>query len=317
MVFKSFSSAAMLVIPATEEGKRLTPPIKEAPSINGARVYGMRPNCDILYRVPVSGLSPMQIKAEGLPEGAKIDAEGIITGKIATMGNYKVTVTAKNAKGLDTKVIMLSIGDTLALTPPMGWNSWYSFSDAVSQERVLGVAKQMDASGLANHGWSYVNIDDCWQGVRDPKSMAVQPNDKFPDMKALCDAIHALGFKAGIYTGPWISTYAGYLGGSSDTEDGSPDPAALTPEQRRQPTQFFGPSPNMCRLKLDRIGKNWHNDKDAKQWAKWGFDYVKIDWRYNDIPTTERVHKDVINSGRAIILSLSKYQISEISCKKS
>lgn len=56
---------------------------------------------------------------------------------------------------------------------------------------------------------------------------------------------------------------------------------------------------------MDQIGKYWFFDKDAKQWAKWGFDYVKVDWKPNDVPTTERIFNDLQNSGRSIALSLS------------
>ena len=80
----------------------------------------------------------------------------------------------------------------------------------------------MVTSGLINHGWTYINIDDTWQGNRGGKYNAIQGNEKFPDMKKLCDDIHAMGLKAGIYSTPWITSYAKFRGGSSDDP-----PAAL------------------------------------------------------------------------------------------
>ena len=69
----------------------------------------------------------------------------------------------------------------------------------MDQDKVLRSARAMVASGLAQHGWSYINIDDTWQGARGGKFNAIQPNEKFSDMKVLCDDLHALGLKAGIF----------------------------------------------------------------------------------------------------------------------
>lgn len=132
-----------------------------------------------------------------------------------------MTLLAKNAKGSVAKKFRIVAGDRIALTPPMGWNSWNCWAHAVDQEKVLRSARAVVASGLINHGWSYVNIDDTWQGARGGKYQAIQGNEKFPDMKKLCDEIHAMGLKVGIYSSPWITTYAKYAGSSSDSPDGA------------------------------------------------------------------------------------------------
>jgi alpha-galactosidase len=81
----------------------------------------------------------------------------------------------------------------------MGWNSWNIYASKVTQELVLANAKAMVSSGLIDHGWSYMNIDDVWQGKRGGKYNGIMPNDStFPDMQALVDAIHKMGLKAGI-----------------------------------------------------------------------------------------------------------------------
>lgn len=102
----------------------------------------------------------------------------------------------------------------------MGWNSWNCWARDVTQEQVLLSARAMVESGLADHGWSYINIDDGWQGKRGGKHNAIQPNTKFPDMKGLVREIHDMGLRVGIYSTPWIGTYAAHIGSYSDNPDG-------------------------------------------------------------------------------------------------
>lgn len=292
--------------PAPVTGERLTPPISPKPSINGAKIYGVHPDSEIIFKVATSGERPMVFTAKGLPSGVKLDAKtGLFSGTISKPGDYPVQVVAKNAHGQAKATIMLRVGKTLCLTPPMGWNSWYSFNEALSQDGVLKTARLMEESGLGDHGWSYINMDDCWQGKRGGPLHAIQPNERFRDMKAMCDEVHSRGFKIGIYSGPWVSTYAGFAGGSCDNPEGDYNPGAIPLERRKQPGQFYGSWPGLHNRKKDHIGKYWFFDKDAKQWAEWGFDYVKVDWKPNDVPTTERIYKDITNSGRSIALSLS------------
>ncbi len=91
----------------------------------------------------------------------------------------------------------------------MGWNSWNCWAGAVSDEKVRAAADWMVASGLAAHGFQYVNIDDCWEGSRDAKG-EIRTNKKFPDMKALAEYVHAKGLKLGIYSSPGPKTCAGF-----------------------------------------------------------------------------------------------------------
>jgi len=131
-----------------------------------------------------------------------------------------VTLRARNGRGVAEKRLRIVCGEAIVLTPPMGWNSWNCWAQAVDHDKVLRSARELVSSGLADHGWTYVNIDDTWQGVRGGPHNAIQGNERFPDIKKLCDEIHALGLKAGIYSSPWITTFAGYRGGSSDEPDG-------------------------------------------------------------------------------------------------
>jgi len=99
----------------------------------------------------------------------------------------------------------------LAKHPPMGWNSWNLFADRVDDATVRTMADAMVSSGMKDAGYIYINIDDTWQGLRD-KNGVLQPNHKFPDMKALADYVHSKGLKLGIYSGPGPRTCASYPG---------------------------------------------------------------------------------------------------------
>jgi len=99
----------------------------------------------------------------------------------------------------------------LARTPPMGWNSWNHFAESVDDRVVRETADAMVATGMAAAGYTYVNIDDTWEGGRDAGGEIV-PNRKFPDMKALADYVHRKGLKLGIYSSPGFVTCGGYEG---------------------------------------------------------------------------------------------------------
>ena len=208
----------------------------------------MRPGSPLIYRIPATGDRPLAVSAEGLPAGLTLDPHtGILTGRVTKAGAYRVTLGAANALGRASRVLRLVVGDRLALTPPMGWNSWYIHYDRVSDKILRQAADQMIASGMADYGYQYVNSDDCWDvkpGSRDPEiggpardaSGRLLPNRRFPDMKALTAYIHAKGLKAGIYISPGPTTCGGYEGS-------------------------YG-----------------HEALDARTLADWGFDFLKYDW---------------------------------------
>jgi alpha-galactosidase len=99
----------------------------------------------------------------------------------------------------------------LAERPPMGWNSWNHFRDKVDDASVRAQAEAMVSSGMRDAGYTYVNIDDTWEGERDANGN-IQTNKKFPDMKALADFVHSKGLKIGIYSSPGAKTCAKYEG---------------------------------------------------------------------------------------------------------
>ena len=226
----------------------LTPKPGPAAKINGPKVHGARPGHFFLYRIPCTGDRPIRFSADGLPPSLHLDKKtGIITGTVPEQrGDYAMTLHAANRKGNSSRPFKLVVGDLLALTPPMGWNDWYSFYSRITDKDIREAADAMIASGMADFGYQYVDIDDCWMrrpGSDDPAlggeqrsaTGAILPNDHFPDMKALTAYIHARGLKAGLYTGPGPLTCGRYTASYQ------------------------------------------HEQVDAEQFADWGFDFLKYD----------------------------------------
>lgn len=234
--------------PIASEPYILTPKASAIPRINSAKVFGVRPGSPFQYFVAATGDRPMTFSAASLPKGLKIDTQtGIITGIIDKAGEFEVTLLAKNAQGKAEKKLRIVCGDRIALTPPMGWNSWNCFAGEVSADKVKRAADAMVKSGLINHGWTYINIDDFWQNHRDSKDQSLRgkfrdesgniiPNSRFGDMEGLADYVHELGLKIGLYSspGPWT------CGGCA--------------------------------------GSYGFEKQDAQSYANWGFDYLKYDW---------------------------------------
>jgi len=99
----------------------------------------------------------------------------------------------------------------VASTPPMGWNSWNHFAGRVTDADVRGAADMLVATGMRDAGYTYVNVDDTWEGKRDGQGV-LHTNERFPDMKALGDYIHSKGLKFGIYSSPGAKTCGGFEG---------------------------------------------------------------------------------------------------------
>lgn len=99
----------------------------------------------------------------------------------------------------------------VALSPPMGWNSWNFFSGKVTDKDIRDTADLLVSSGMRDAGYVYVNIDDTWEGDRDAQGH-IHSNSKFPDMKALSEYVHSKGLKLGIYSSPGPTTCARYAG---------------------------------------------------------------------------------------------------------
>lgn len=277
--------------PIPNDGERyiLTPHPSAKPKINSPAIFGATPGNPFLYTILATGEKPIHYTASGLPKGVKLDpATGIISGVLKERGTYTATLQAKNKLGVAAKTLRIKIGDTIALTPPIGWNGWNSWSRDIDQEKVLASANAMVKMGLQSHGWIYINIDDAWQGQRGGKYNAIQPNpNKFPDFKAMVDTIHAKGLKLGLYSTPWISSYVGKVGGSSNFINGAYTDSI---EKDKRANRY--------------VGKYRFEKEDALQMAEWGVDYLKYDWRI-DLNSAERMSVALQQSGRDILYSLS------------
>ena len=290
-------------VPATTNpaAKILTPASLPTPRINSPKIFGVRPGSPFLFTIAATGDRPMTFAADDLPAGLQLDAAtGRITGKLKTLGEFKVTLRAKNALGAAEKPFRIVVGEEIGLTPAMGWNSYNCFGERVTQDLALRAARKIVELGLDRHGWTYVNMDDGWQGNRGGPNNAMQPDaQRFTDIKAMVDEIHGMGLKAGLYSSPWVITYGGKLGSSAENPEGAP--------QRWPPG-----SPRNQKVLPSAIGKYRFTYQDAQQFADWGFDYLKLDWGPVEAPETKEWHQALRLTGRDIVLSLSNNHIQNL-----
>ncbi len=198
------------VVPAEPPRLVMLPPDPRT-AIHGPRIVGATPGRPFLFLIPVTGTGPFTYAAKNLPAGLTLDPKtGIITGALRKAGTTAVALTVRGPDGTAHRSLTLVGGDhKLALTPPMGWNSWNVWAGRVDAGKVRDAADEMISTGLAGHGFGYVNIDDTWEADRDPQGR-IQTNAKFPDMKALGDYIHGKGLRFGIYSSPGPKTCGGY-----------------------------------------------------------------------------------------------------------
>jgi alpha-galactosidase len=271
----------------------LTPTPGPLPRINGTKIFGVRPGSPFLFTIPVTGKRPMKYEVLNLPAGLKCDPEtGQIKGILSEPGEYITTIRVSNGIGSAERKFKIVCGDKLALTPQMGWNSWYVWENHVTDKIMRDAADAMVSTGLIDHGYMYINIDDCWSakpGSTD-SSLLVEPRDesgminsnkRFPDMKALADYIHLKGLKAGIYTSPGPLTCAGHTG-------------------------IYG-----------------HEEIDILRFAEWGYDFLKYDWcSYDNIGKRDKlsdlqkpyllVSEILKKQNRDIVLNLCQYGMGNV-----
>ncbi|GLB51289.1 hypothetical protein NBRC110019_03280 [Neptunitalea chrysea] len=161
--------------------------------------------------------------------------------------------------------------DNLALTPPMGWNSWNTFETDINEELVKGVADKFVELGLKDAGYEYIVLDDGWMTKeRDENGDLVADPEKFPSgMKALVDYVHSKGLKFGLYNCAGGKTCAGYP------------------------------------------GSRGHQYQDARLYASWGVDFLKYDWCDTDELNANESYltmRDALyTAGRPVLFSICEW----------
>jgi alpha-galactosidase len=202
---------------AVRVGDEPPPPIASGsspvPAIHGPRIVGATPGKPFLFLIPATGEGPLTFAARNLPPGLSLDPKtGIISGALKYDGRRVVSLTVKGPRGSATRKLIIAGGrHKLAMTPPMGWNSWNVWAGAIDDQKVRQAADWMAQTGLAAHGYQFINIDDTWEAGRAADG-EILTNKKFPDMKALSDYVHSKGLKLGIYSSPGPTTCAGFEG---------------------------------------------------------------------------------------------------------
>ncbi len=161
--------------------------------------------------------------------------------------------------------------DGLALTPPMGWNSWNTFASNINETVVKETADAMVANGMRDAGYQYIVIDDCWAKMeRDANGNLEADPAKFPHgMKAVADYLHEKGFKFGMYSCAGSKTCGGYPGSMG------------------------------------------HEYQDARQFAAWGVDYLKYDWCYTGTRDAREAYTTMRDAmyaaGRPMVFSICEW----------
>ncbi len=264
------------------------------PRFNGARIIGIRPGTPFLYSLAATGARPMVFSVGKLPAGLEFDAaNGIITGTLASPGDYKVTARAKNSAGRADTELKIVCGDHLALLPPMGWNSYDAFGDSVVESEVLA-----NAGWLKEHlqplGWDTVVVDFRWydsladgRRVQNPEGVTIDvngrcipPTNRFPSaadgngFKALAGQIHAMGLKFGIHIMRGIPRKA--VEGDLPIAD-SEFKTSQAVLSEKDPNRVCNWNRDMYGVDATTpAGKAWYASI-ARQYASWGVDYIKCD----------------------------------------
>jgi alpha-galactosidase len=186
-----------------------------APRINGAMKVGIRPHTPFYHPIAVTGKRPLTFQVEGLPKGLTVDLRtGIISGTPVKQGEYDVRITATNASGKAQRTLKIIVGDQLALTPPMGYESWNWIEGHVSETSMKEISDAMVEFGFRDVGYQFVELDDGWEGLlRSADGRITAHPYRFPNgMKTVGDYFHDRGLKFGIYSSPGALTCAGYPG---------------------------------------------------------------------------------------------------------
>jgi alpha-galactosidase len=286
-----------------------------APHISSPGVVASTPGSPFLYTIAATGSPPLAFAATGLPAGLSLDAaSGTISGTTPAAGSYPVSVTVTNAGGSATAGVTLVAGPTLALTPPMGWNSYDSYGSSVKESEALSAAQAVK-SQLQPYGWDSVVVDYLWfdpEQLIDSNGRFLPSPSKFPSatgtlgFKPLADKVHALGLKFGIHIMRGVPRKS--VSASSPIAG-----STYTAAQAGNTSDACSWDSHMWGVHGDTAaGQAWYASIFA-QYADWGIDFVKVDDMMNPYVSppayhqaeTDAIRAAIDKTGRSIVLSLS------------
>ncbi len=279
----SGSKAPIAQSVSTEQPDPILAPIDHFKTrLNGAKVVGTTPGKEFLFRVAVTGKAPLKVKTSQLPEGLSFDSDRrVISGRVTKAGIYKVRIDASGPGGTSSEDLKIVAGiDKLALTPPMGWNSWNVWGLAVDTDKVRAAADAFVKLGLADNGYTFVNMDDGWEKGRAANG-DITTNERFLDMKGLCDYVHSKGLKVGIYSSPGPQTCGGYEGSYKHEEADAMSYA------------------------------KWGIDYLKYDWCSYGSIAPNPDLAAMKLPYT-KMHNALSTSSRDIVFSLCQYGMGDV-----
>ena len=297
-------------------------PAPAAPHILGPSQIGIRPRTQFLWKVPATGMRPLVFQAAGLPQGLTLNtATGIITGQIAAAGRYPVRVQVRSAAGQETRMVTITAGEKVALTPPMGWNSYDAYGDSVTEAEVLANARFL-AAKMQPFGWDTVVVDYRWYdpGAHDNNANAragaaltldahgrllPSPN-RFPSsaggkgFQPLAARVHALGLKFGIHIMRGIPRNAVAANLPIDGTSFTAAEAADTASTCSWCQDMYG-------VQGGTPAGQAYYDSLFRLYASWGLDFVKVDDLSRPYHTAEidATRQAIDKCGRTIVLSLS------------
>jgi alpha-galactosidase len=321
--FSGVSPTGLKVAPGRDP--IVAPPVVPAkPKITSPMVVGAQAGTPFLFTIAALGKRPFKFSADKLPGNLILDADtGRITGMLSQPGVYRVTLRAKNADGSVRHPLRIEANGTIALTPPLGWNSYDSYGDDVTEAEVLANARYLKEH-LQPVGYEYVVVDYRWydpgasSAVNNPNARAgvqlsadafgrlTPPANRFPSaadgkgFQSLADTIHGMGLKFGIHIMRGIPRQA--VKANLPIEG-----SAFHAAEAANTASTCGWCPDMYGVDTSKpAGQAWY-DSILRQYAAWGVDFIKID----DVSApysageVEAMRKAIEKCGRAIVLSLS------------
>ncbi|MBN2531212.1 MAG: putative Ig domain-containing protein [Deltaproteobacteria bacterium] len=287
----------------------------DAPQIHGPNIVGSLTGSPFMYAVPVTGKANIEFSADALPAGLTLsETTGVISGTTPSAGAYPMRMTASNDAGFSRRTITLISGDTLALTPPLGWNSYDSFGGSVNEQETLAAAKAMKTH-LAPYGWNTMVIDYLWydnEQVIDENGRYQPSPDRFPSsvdgkgFKPIADQIHDMGLLFGIHIMRGIPRKTVTANSPIANSSFKAADAANTSDACPWDKHMWGVRGDTA------AGKAWY-DSIISQYAQWGVDFIKVDDIVNPYSGRFEYHAAEVSAiaaaikktGRSIVLSLS------------